>query len=532
MNRRQLLTSAAASVMLGGIGGAWDGAWAATPADTLVIARIIDDAISFDPADSYEDTSTEVLHNVYDTLMRYEAEDIANIAGAAAESWTFSPDNKKVTFKLRHGITFVSGNPVTAADVVYSFTRVVKADKTPAFILTQFGWTKDNIDGMLKAVDDLTFEMTIAVDYAPSLVLNILTSVNTSIVDSKTVMANEADGDFGLAYLKSKSAGSGPFALKTWKPNQTILLEANPSYYLGAPAMKRVILRHVPESASQRLLLEKGDIDIACNLPTNQIDALVGNPDIAISRHLTSRNLYLGLSQSVEPFTKPEVREALKYLVDYKAMTESLLKGEFTILQSFWPAGFMASLDENPYTYDVGKAKSLLAKAGYGDGFAFKLNVRNVSPAIDIAQAVQQSMAAAGIKIEILQTDQKQFITAYRGRQFEAALGTWEPDFPDPHANASTFAYNADNGPDAKTKTVAWRNSWKDGAVNALTDAAVREPDEAKRIELYKELQRKVMAEGPYIGMVQRTAQIAMRSNVKGYVVGPAIVYYRLVRKT
>ena len=529
MKRRQFLGSVAAAALFIGMTGGM--AFADTPADTLVIAKVIDDAISFDPAESYEDTGTEVLHNTYETLVEYDAADISKLSGGVAESWTFSADNKTVTFKLRSGVTFASGNPVTANDVVYSFARLVKADKTPAFILKQFGWTKENVDTMVKAVDDQTFEMTIAVDYAPSLVLNVLSSVNASVVDSKTVQENETDGDFGLAYLKDKSAGSGPFVLKTWKPNQTVVMQSNPAYRQGEPAMKRVILRHVPEAASQRLLLEKGDIDVAVNLPADQVKALEGNKDIAVTRHNTTRNLYIGLSQSVDAFTKPQVREALKYLVDYKGMTDSLLKGEFTVLQSFWPAGFYASLDENPYTYDVEKAKALLAEAGFKDGLSFKLSVRNVSPAIDIAQAVQQSMSAAGVKMEILQTDQKQFITAYRGRQFEAALGTWEPDFLDPHANAATFALNTDNGPDASTKTVAWRNSWKDDTVNAMTGAAVKEADDAKRLELYKDLQRKVLTDGPYIGLVQRTAQTAMRANVKDYVVGPALIFYRLVRK-
>ncbi|WP_448955792.1 ABC transporter substrate-binding protein [Labrys neptuniae] len=529
MNRRQFLGSVAAAALFINMAGV--AALAGTPSDTLVIAKVIDDAISFDPAESYEDTTAEVLHNTYETLVQYDAADLSKLSGAIAESWSFSADNKKVTFKLRKGMTFASGNPVTASDVVYSFSRLVKADKTPAFILKQFGWTSENIGSMAKAVDDQTFEMTIAVDYAPSLVLNVLSSVNASVVDSKTVMQQEKNGDFGLAYLKDKSAGSGPFTLKAWKPNQTILLQSNPAYRQGEPAMKRVILRHVPEAASQRLLLEKGDVDIASNLPGDQIKALQTNPDIAISRHNTTRNLYIGLSQTVEPFTKPKVREALKYLVDYKGMTESLLKGEFTVLQSFWPSGFFASVDENPYSYDVEKAKTLLAEAGYKDGFSFKLSVRNVSPAIDMAQAVQQSMAAAGIKMEIQQTDQKQFITAYRERQFEAALGTWEPDFLDPHANAATFAHNLDNSPNASTKTVAWRNSWKDDAINALTDAAVRESDQTKRIAMYKDLQRKVMADGPYIGLVQRIAQVAARRNVQNYVVGPAMILYRLVRK-
>lgn len=529
MYRRQFLGSVAAAALFMGMTGGM--AFAETPADTLVIAKVIDDAISFDPAESYEDTGSEVLHNVYEPLVGNEATDMSKLTGLIAESWTFTDNNKTATFKLRAGQTFASGNPLTANDVVYSFARVVKAGKSPAFILKQFGWTAENVDSMLKAVDDQTFEMKITVDYAPSLVLNILSSVNASVVDSVTVKANEKDGDFGLAYLKDKSEGSGPYVLKTWKPNQTVMMQANPAYRQGEPAMKRVILRHIPESASQRLLLEKGDIDIATNLPGDQIKALEANPDIAVMRNNAARNLYLGLSQSVEPFTKPQVREALKYLVDYKGMTDSLLKGEFTVLQSFWPSGFYGSLDENPYSYDVEKAKALLAEAGYKDGFSFKLSVRNVSPAIDIAQAVQQSMSAAGVKMEIQQTDQKQFITAYRGRQFEAVLGTWEPDFLDPHANAATFALNADNGPDASSKTVAWRNSWKDDTVNAMTEAAVREPDEAKRADLYKELQRKVIADGPYVGLVQRIRLAALRKNVKDYVVGPATVFYRLVRK-
>ena len=529
MKRRQFLGSVAAAALF--VSMTTGAVFADTPADTLVIARVMDDPISFDPAESYEDTGTEVLRNVYETLVGNDASDISKMTGLIAESWTFSDNNKTITFKLRPDQTFVSGNPLTANDVVYSFGRVVKAGKSPAFLLKQLGWTAENVDGMIRAVDDLTFEMKITVDYAPSMLLNILSSTNAGIVDSKTVMENEKDGDLGLAYLKDKSEGSGPFVLKTWKPNQMIMMQSNPNYRQGEPAMKRVILRHVPEAASQRLLLEKGDVDIAVNLPGDQIRALESNPDLAVTRSTTARNLYIGLGQTMEPFTKPKVREALKYLVDYKGMTESLLKDEFTVLQSFWPSGLYGSLDENPFTYDVEKAKALLAEAGYKDGFSFKLSVRNVSPATDMAQAVQQSMAAAGIKIDILQTDQKQFITAYRGRQFEAVLGTWEPDFLDPHANASTFAFNADNGPDAENKTVAWRNSWKDDAVNALTEAAVREPDEAKRIEMYKDLQRKVIAEGPYIGLVQRIRQVALRGNVKGFVVAPASVYYRLVRK-
>ncbi len=504
---------------------------AETPENTLVIATIMDDAITFDPAESYETTPWEVILNTYQTLVRYEPEDLSVLSGDAAESWTVSEDGRVFTFKLRSGLVFASGNALTAADVAYSFARVVKADKTPAFLLTQFGWDAENVDSMVVAVDDLTFQMTIGVDFAPSLVLNVLTTNPASIVDSKVIIAAEVDGDLGLGALKEVSAGSGAYVLKTWKPNEAIILESNPAYFKGAPEMARVILRHVPEAASQRLLLEKGDIDIARNLPGDAITAIEGNADLAILRAPTGRNLYIGLSQTVEPFTNPKVREAMKLLVDYQGMTDSFLKGGYTILQSYWPEGYYAAVGETPYSHDPVRAKALLVEAGYPDGFSFKLHVRNTSPAIDIAQAVQQNFAEAGIVMEIIQTDQKQFITAYRDRQFEAALGTWEPDFPDPHANTATFVRNIDNGPDSPAKTVAWRNSWKNDDLTALAEAAVTERDEATRIALYKDLQRRVMAEGPYIGMVQAIAQIAMRANVEGYVTGAGNTYFRLVTK-
>lgn len=523
---KKILQSAALAAMT--MGG---GATAETPENVLVIATIMDDAITFDPAESFETTPSEIILNTYDTLVRYEPEDLTKLVGAAADSWTVSEDGKVFVFKLKPGMTFTSGNPVTAADVVFSFARVLKADKTPAFLFKQFGWSADNVDSMLSAVDDLTFEMKITADFAPSLVLNVLTSANGSIVDAKTVLANDVDGDLGLAYLKSKSEGSGAFELVSWQPNQSIVLQANPTYRRGSPDMERVILRHVSETASQRLLLEKGDVDIARNLPGDAINALEGNDEITVLRTLSGRNLYIGMSQKFEPFTDPKVREAMKYLVRYEAMTDSFLKGGYTVLQSYWPNEFYAALEETPFSYDVEKAKALLAEAGYVDGFSFKLNVRNTSPAIDIAQAVQQSMSVAGINVDIVQSDQKQFITSYRERQFEAILGTWAPVFPDPHSNTESFVRNIDNGPDSPVKSVAWRNSWKNDELTALADAASNEADEAKRIEMYKDLQRRVQQEGPYIGIVQETSQTALRNTVENFVKGPNMAYYELVSK-
>ena len=117
---------------------------AATLPDTLVIAKNIDDIISLDPAEAYELSGVEVIDNLYDRIMRFEPKDINTLAPGVAESYAVSDDGKTITFKIRAGQKFASGNPITAADAAFSLQRVVKLDKTPAFLIQQLGWSKDN----------------------------------------------------------------------------------------------------------------------------------------------------------------------------------------------------------------------------------------------------------------------------------------------------------------------------------------------------------------------------------------------------
>src|SRR5262249_50297140 len=153
----------------------------------------------------------------------------------------------------------------------------------------------------------------------------------------------------------------------------------------------------------QRLLLEKGDVDIARNLSADQIKGLAGNPDIVVSDHPSADTWYMALNQKDERLAKPQVREALRYLIDYQGMVDTFLKGQFIVHQSFWPQGFFASLDDNPFHLDVAKAKQLLADAGYPNGFEVTMNTGNSSPLIDIAQSVQRTFAEGGVKLNINQ---------------------------------------------------------------------------------------------------------------------------------
>ncbi|HEY9538447.1 MAG TPA: ABC transporter substrate-binding protein [Kiloniellaceae bacterium] len=495
---------------------------AETPRDTLVMAWTFDDIITLDPAEIFEFSAAEFAGNTYDRLIAYDLEDVSKIYGEAAESWTVSDDGKTFTFKMREGVVFPSGNPMTAEDAAFSLQRAVILDKSPAFILTQFGFTADNVRDKIKAVDDTTLVIETDQAYATTLVLYCLTSTVASIVDKKLVMEHEKDGDLGYNWLKTNYAGVGPFKFGQWRPNELLTLERNDGYWGGAPAMKRVVIRHIAEPATQQLLLEKGDIDIARNLGPDQLASLRDNPDITIDSNVKGTVYYLGLNQKNEILSKPKVRQALKYLVDYKGMEGTVVQDLMTVHQAFLPKGFLGALEATPFTLDVDRAKTLLAEAGYPDGFKITMDTRNTSPIMEMAQAIQATFAQAGIELEIIPGDGGQTLTKYRARNHDIYIGQWGPDYQDPHTNADTFARNPDNSDDAQSKPLAWRNAWDIPEMTKMADAAALERDSAKRAEMYLELQKVHQATSPFVIMFQQIEVAAVRADTKGFIIGPS----------
>jgi peptide/nickel transport system substrate-binding protein len=510
------------------------GAHAATPKNTFVMAKDISDIITLDPAEVFELTTGEIIANIYDRVMMFEPENLSELVGGVAESWKTSADGKTITFKIRPGQKFHSGNPVTPEDVEFSLERVVKLNKTPAFIITQFGWNADNVDDLIKVVDSEHVSVTIVEEFSPVLVLNALSAGVASVVDKQLVLEHEKDGDLGYEWLKSNSAGSGAFSLRTWKANELVTLEANEGYRHGAAGMKRVIVRHVSEPSAQRLLIEKGDVDMARNLTPDQIKGIEGNADIAVDGHPKGTIVYMAANASHPILGKPEVVNALRYLIDYDGMAGSFLAGQFVVHQAFWPSGLWAALDDKPYNYNVAEAKALLEQAGHGDGFEVRIDTLTASPFPEIAQAIQATLAKAGIKSEIVTAEGKTLWPMYRARKHELILARWSPDYVDPHSNADAFAHNPDNRLEAKlTGVVAWRNAWADESVNALAVKARNELDLSARKEQYLELQRRLQTAGPFVIMFQQSEQVARRKGVKGFVSGSNfdLVFYRNVTK-
>ncbi len=494
---------------------------AATPKDTLVVTMAFDDIITMDPAEAFEISAGEIMGNSYDRLIRYDVNDPSKLIADVAKSWSVSTDGKTYTFELKPGLKFASGNPLTAEDVVYSLQRAVLLDKTPAFILTQFGFTKENVKDKIKQDGPLKLTMETDKEYAPTFVYNCLTANIAAIVDKKLVMTNEKDGDMGYGWLKTNYAGSGPMKLREWRANEIVALERNDNYHGAKSKLARVIYRHVKEAATQRLLLEKGDTDIARNLSPEDLEALAKNKDIKTTATPKGTVVYIGLNQKNANLAKPEVREAIKWLVDYDAIGKTLIKNIGVVHQNFLPVGLLGASSDKPYKLDVNKAKALLAKAGLPNGFKVTIDMRTTQPVQGITENFQQTAKRAGIDIEIIPGDGKQTLTKYRARQHDMYIGSWGADYWDPHTNADTFARNPDNSDAPKSKPLAWRNAWDIPELTKQADAAVLERDGTKRKVMYEKMQADFRKNSPFVMIYQQTEVAAFRSNVKELKIGP-----------
>ncbi|MBI1172967.1 ABC transporter substrate-binding protein [bacterium] len=504
---------------------------AATPADTLVIAAAIDDIVSLDPAEAYEFSGLDVVNNTYDGLVEINPKTLQLEPGLAA-SWSVADDGVTYTFKMKPGITFSSGNPVTAEAAAWSLQRAVKINKTPAFILNQFGWTKDNVDSMISGKGDT---LTIKVDkpFAPTFLYNCLTAGVASIVDAETVKTHDANGDMGNEWLKNNSAGTGAYTLKSFKPNEGIILEMRPGYWRGDAKIKNVFVQHIPEAATERLQLEKGDVDVARSLTPTDVAGLQGNKDVTIQNDVGGQVYYMAFNQKNENYKNAKFLDAMRWAIDYQGMADTIMKGAVIPHQSFLPQGYLGALDDLPYKLDIPKAKELLKESGVKDPVV-TISVRNSADRMDVAQSIQNTFGQAGIKVDLKVGEGAEQLKEYRARLHDATLQTWGPDYPDPNTNSSTFAENPNNSDEAKaTGYLAWRNAYDPGELTAMSQAAVMERDPDKRKAMYEEIEKKHRETSPFILMFQQARQTGVRSNVKDLYTGGAVdaVAYWLATK-
>lgn len=511
-------------------------ALAATPDDALVMAWNIDAISTFDPAQVGEVVTNELLQNTCDALVSFKPEAEAEVIPALAESWDVSEDGKTITFHLQRDAVFSSGNPLTAQDYVWSLKRVIALGYGNAAALTDYGFSTENMDERITAPDDYTLVLKFGEVYPSSLLLQAIAANRVTIaLDQELIMQNEQDGDYGNAYLKDKTACVGPYRLAGWNQGQSVVLEANDNYYGAKPGLPRVLIRHVSETGTQRLMVEKGDVDIARDLTPEDLRELEAMDGIYVTSALKPQLIFWTFNNADEIFSHSQVRLAMKYLIDYDALGDTVMQYLGKPWNSFAQSGAFGALPEEearPFHLDLEKAKELLTEAGYPDGFEATIFVGSLPWSTPLAQHVQQNAAQIGVNFNIEQMANAQFFAKVRGREFQTGIKAWQTGVPDAHGNASRLVMNPDNALEAQlTQYPSWRAAYQDPELNAIVEAAAVETDPEKRKAMYYDLQKRWMETGEMAIMFQTYFVAAARDTLKDWTWNGFQVYYDMASK-
>jgi len=504
------------------------------PQQTIVVANDISDAVSLDPQLAYEFASTIADHWMYATLVQFPVGDLTHVRPEVAQSWDVSKDAKTYTFHLRHGIKFSSGNTLTAADVIYTFERVVNLPKDPAsWLITQMGIDAKNVDQSVTAPDPYTIVIALPEAFSPGAFLSIMANPVVGIVDSKTVKAHVTNGDWGSAWLNDHSAGSGPYELVAWTRLVSIELTANLNYNLGpAPSIKRVVWPNIMESTVQRDALFRGDADIAEGLSASQLASLKGNPRFTVMQTPDLSMTYLGMDvKNVPAFTKVQVLQAVKWAIDYDGIIKDLLAGNGIPLQGVIPKGLFGYDPSLPYHHDPARAKALLQEAGFPNGFTADLlagtgQAAGGISAGDLAAKIKDDLGQVGITANIRQVASDQMYSTYRAQKTQMVLANWSVDYPDPDDFAKPFG-------DYTQKSLAWRLQWYNDPLAKLVDEAGSMQNTPQRSALYKQINNTETMEGPFAMLYQPMVSLAVSDRVQGLRFDPVngIDFATLVKK-
>ena len=510
MKRRRFLMSAPA--MMGSVVAVCP-AHAATPPDSVVISFGIDNMGTMDPAidvGAYQ----YFVRNLYDYLVGLDPNDLGKPVPELARSWDVDADGRTWTFRMDPSARFASGNPVTAHDAAWSFIRTVRMGRTGSSHASALGFTPDTIDKAFVAADDATLRITMPQAYAPAIVLGFLAQFNQCILDSKLVREREQSGDWGAGFLRTNSAGSGAFRVSQWRPNELIVLDRNERYWRGAPAMRRVLIRHMTEATAIQLALEKADIDLGLNPPADilrkvqsmsDLKAVVGPPGLV---------WHAAMNVGRKPFDNPRVRLAIKHLFNYEAIPRLL--GPFGIAQqSFLQPSHVGFSGQAPFRLDLDRARALLAEAGLAQGFSCSMRSANSGIMPTIVEEFQQNAAKVGIQIKLNYEAGATLYPAWRNRDYDLIAGATDST-PESNVGATDFLYNTNNEDRSQNNRRAWRSGWQQPEAVRLVEAARTEMDATRRAALYGRLERIFFDEGPFVVLYSNRSAVSARRNVDG----------------
>jgi peptide/nickel transport system substrate-binding protein len=473
----------------------------------------IDDLITLDPHHAYETSNLLIHASTYDTLTEFRPQDLTQVAPRLADRWEVSPDGLTYTFYLHPGVTFTSGNPVTAEDVRFSWTRLQNIKDNPAFYA--------DIIADVQAVDETTVQVTLT-EPSPAF-LGICAAPAMSILDSQVVIAqggtDAADADqtdMAKDWLDQNSAGSGPFILTSWTPKAEVVLEANPNYWRGAPKLGRVIVKHTSDPTIAFQMVQRGDADLYDGLDPDLVEQAQADPNLNVVIGQTLNQNYLAMTSSAElsaPLADNRVRQAVALSIDYEGLIQALLRGYGQRAPSIIPLGILGVDPAMTQGRDLAKAAALLQEAGYGDGFEVALSYGSNPTRETIAAKLKSDLAEAGITVNLNPMEQSVYLSDMRAQKLAFCFGGWTPDYLDPTMWTDYFSY-ADRG-------IAGRMLYNNPEAEAYARIVGTELDLAKREQAIKDLQRVLMEDMPFTMLYQNQQITVMAKDVQGYAYHP-----------
>ncbi|MDR6634614.1 peptide/nickel transport system substrate-binding protein/oligopeptide transport system substrate-binding protein [Phyllobacterium sp. 1468] len=485
-----------------------------------IIVTYKDDIATLDPAIGYDWVNWSMIKSLYSRLMDYEP-GTANLIPSLAETFGVSDDGLTYTFKLRKGVKFTNGREVVASDVKYSIERAVNP-KTQGPGAGFFGSIKGyedvtggkttTLDG-IAAPDDAT--VIFHLSRPDATFLHVLAINFASVVPHEAVEA--AGGDFG-----KNPVGSGTFVLKDWTIGQHLVFERNPDYFVkDMPHIDKFTVEVGQEPLVALLRLQKGEVDIAGDgIPPAKFLEIKNSADgpkmIVDGQQLQTG--YITLNTKVKPLDNLKVRQALNMAINKDRITR-ILNGRATAANQPLPP-LMPGYDKSftGYAYDVEKAKALLAEAGFPAGFETVLYSTNTDPQPRIAQAIQQDLAAVGVKAEVRALAQANVIAA-GGTEGEAPMiwsggMAWIADFPDP----SNF-YGPILGCSGAVAG-GWNWSWycnQDIDKRAVAADSMSDPAKvAERSATWGKIFTDIMADAPWIPLINERRVVAKSLRMGG----------------
>lgn len=456
-----------------------------------LVAAISAEPDKLDPHSTTAYASFQVLENVYDTLVVPNPEDFS-FEPSLATSWSTSEDEKTWTFQLRKGVKFHDGSSFDAADVVYSFNRIIDEDLSTAFRLE--GVKDVRAQGKNTVVIELK-------QPAPNLL---------SLIGDYKGMAILPENAAKKYKLNTEAVGTGPFKLDGVSPG-SISLSANPDYWGEGPFVDGVEFRVVSEPTTALTQLRTGEVQWTDNIPPQQIESLQSDDTVQIETVPSVDYWYMTMNFDKKPFDNPQVRQAVAYGLDRDAITDAAKFGAAKTNETAIPEGSRWFYDYSPYTHDPARAKDLLSQAGVSN-VSMGLMVTDEYPeTVEAAQVIKANLQEVGINVKIQVEDFATWLDRESQGNYDAFMLGWL-------GNIDPFGfYHAQH-------TCNGSNNYQnycDKQTTQLLQQAATETDEDQRKQLYDQAVKRIVDDTSYIYLYNPEVVQGWTPDVSGYEIRP-----------